>query len=180
MNPFSKYVLPPLAKAGVDGVDHINTNKDHALSRLGALLDRASAVQVKHPVLGSFRTARNFEVWVSTPGHDDAIRTASGAFLRKIKHPPIESYQFLAVEAIYYKIKRNRELSMAVKNNELPFDYYWRQGSGKTRIKTRPANTKFVAAIEVAAKLIKTGVDVREFSSQSCPDIYSAFSGLMD
>lgn len=169
--------LTPLVQLGRDGETHINTNKETAVTQLGKMLDRASNIPVRHPVLGRFRTARNFELWITSDDYDDRLRstTIMPKRIGKCQHQ-----QALVVEAIYYKILRNRVLKGLVCENTLPYDYYWRQGAGVSRIKTRPVRAiDFVSLVSVACELIKTGTDVTDYTADHAPSIYSNFAGLL-
>lgn len=174
-------ILKPLDNIGTDGTDHINTNKNASKSELGGMLDRSSNIEINHPNLGCFKRATNFFAFICHKNHCDKMRNCSALDIAKAKSMMVtdKNTKSLVVECVYYKIKGNKKLLDLVMANELELDYYW-INRGVLGLRERPQNASaFVLPVEIAVGIIKSELDIDEFSSMNNRDIYQSFKNRM-
>lgn len=124
--------LPRLSQTDEDGKHHINIGNT-AVTELGYYLGLDAEARFSHPEFGSFTNVRGFSHWMKSKSFDDAYRQLNGtrmvAYFRENiddQQPFVNNYNYHMAQAMWSKIKQNKDLSTSMKDSELPFEMYYR------------------------------------------------------
>lgn len=119
--------LPNVNKIGVEGVDHILLEV-YSSDSVGKVLAVNSDGILRHKLLGNFRSLRGFWHYISTEERDDRLRELQGKALEKFSQQltktRVQNFNVMILDAIYQKVKSEKESIFLIKKSTLPFDHY--------------------------------------------------------
>jgi hypothetical protein len=118
---------PNLLEYKADGEDHVNVG-NNAKTQYGRLLSNGYKCRLEHPVFGNFTTIEGFWNYLKTG--DDRFRSPTrniGDLREVVKSRSLPGFQYLILEAIYYKLKayRKRLIDLGKPYAGLPLDVYY-------------------------------------------------------
>lgn len=139
---FIRQVFDSSSIDGVDGVHHINANRQ-GKTELGVLLDMDSHTPFNHPEAGLFESAGGFWHYVRTrPLVEDYRELYGSALLSKVsvirditriksgayQQINVKGFRTIIADALWHKVTQNPVILDLMINSTLPFEQYYLMG----------------------------------------------------
>lgn len=113
----------------LDGVQHINV-WSRGVTQLGRNLSNFAHTPFTHPAYGPFESMEAYWYWIATGMQHDSLRGLWGIAAKRVgkvlERVPVENFEALICEGLYYKTIQTPTLCQQMVFSELPFyHYYW-------------------------------------------------------